>query len=309
MWARSLHICTFAGLVDKANRSLPGREKHSIQIFFTGADRDIHGLLAHSRPHLSFTDGEERRGLTALQQIGIPDDSRFICFCARDSAYLHDTSPVRDLRYHDYRDSNIENYIPAAEEMTHRGYVAMRMGAIVKKALTTTNPMVIDYANKYRSDFLDIFLSAKCYFFICDTNGLHAIPKVFRRPIAYVNIIPLEHAPTGSPDDLFIPKRLWQRGERRFLTFRQMLDATANMLPTSEYFKTLGIESVENTPDEITALTIEMDERLKGTWQTTEEDEELQRRFWELFRRRELSKIFLSRIGAVFLRQNQASLE
>lgn len=52
-----------------------------------------------------------------------------------------------------------------------------------------------------------------------------------------------------------------------------------------------------------------MDERLKGMWQTTEEDEELQRRFWSLFKPSELNRVFRSRIGAEFLRQNRELLD
>ena len=52
-----------------------------------------------------------------------------------------------------------------------------------------------------------------------------------------------------------------------------------------------------------------MDERLKGTWQTTEEDEELQQRFWSLFRKSELHGVIKARIGGDFLRQNKDLLE
>lgn len=59
----------------------------------------------------------------------------------------------------------------------------------------------------------------------------------------------------------------------------------------------------------LAALAMEMDERLKGTWQTTEDDEELQRRFWSLFKPSELNGIIVSRIGTKFLRQNQELLD
>ena len=52
-----------------------------------------------------------------------------------------------------------------------------------------------------------------------------------------------------------------------------------------------------------------MDERIKGTWQSTEEEEELQQRFWSLFKPSELNRVFLSRIGAEFLRQNRELLD
>lgn len=309
MWGRALHICRLAGPLDKANRSLPGSHIHTINLVVPGGDRDTHGLLANSKPHLSFTGEEERRGLAALRQLGVPDGARFICFCSRDPAYLKATTPEWDCRHLDYRDSNIHRYVPAEEEMARRGYYSLRMGAIVQEALSTTNPMIIDYATRYRSDFMDIFLNAKGYFAIYDTVGLNAIPKIFRRPVAYVNIVPLEHAPSWLPDDLFIPKLLRKRDEHRFLSFREMLDITAGRFPTSEDYEKLGIEVVENTPEEITDLAVEMDERLAGRWQTTGEDEDLQRRFWSLFKGSPLHGIVLSRIGARFLRRNARLLE
>ena len=71
----------------------------------------------------------------------------------------------------------------------------------------------------------------------------------------------------------------------------------------------VGIEVIENTPEEILAVAVEMDERLKGIWRTTEEDEELQRRFWSLSKPSELNRVFVARIGAEFLRQNRELLE
>jgi len=111
---------------------------------------------------------------------------------------------------------------------------------------------------------------------------------------------------------LIIPKKLWSREERRFLGF---FDRRVVNLYRSEQYEQLGIEPVENIPEEITALAVEMDERLQGTWQTTKEDEELQRRFWSQFRPSivlnpsERQGIIVSRIGAEFLRQNRELLD
>ena len=70
---------------------------------------------------------------------------------------------------------------------------------------------------------------------------------------------------------------------------------------TNKIFADLGLELLENTPEEIKAVTIEMDDRLNASWQTTEEDEELQQRFWALFGPDKLKSPDL-RIGADFLR-------
>jgi putative glycosyltransferase (TIGR04372 family) len=308
MWDRTLHVSYLACPLDSLNRLLPGGEKHVIPWPHHG-DRDTHGLLPGTRVHLCFTPEEERRGLASLRELGIPDGTPFVWFHARDSTYLTAAHPKPNWHYHDYRDANIDNYVPAAEELTRRGYFAVRIGNMVQEALTTTNPMVIDYATKSRTDFLDIFLGAKCRFAIGCPSGINGIPMVFRRPVAYANFVPLGYAPTWGPNDLFIPKKLWLREERRFLTFREILDSGIGWFWKSQQYEQLGIEVVENTPKEITALAVEMEERLMGTWQTTKEDDELQRNFWSLFKPSELHGTIVSRIGAEFLRQNRELLD
>jgi putative glycosyltransferase (TIGR04372 family) len=307
MWERTLLVSPWAKWPYSLASKLPAFSAHVVPIDSHG-DRDVLGLLARTPAHLSFTTEEEQFGQTALPELGLPEGANFICFFARDSAYLDFSFPNRRWDYHNYRDSSIHSYLPAAEELTRRGYFALRMGAIVKEALNTTNPMIVDYATKHRTDFLDIYLGAKCRFFVGDPNGYDSVPLLFRRPVVLVNFIPFEHLLSWDPNCVLIPKRLWLRKEHRFMTFREILDSGVGRIQQSQKYAELGIEIVDNTPEEITALAVEMDERLQGTWRTTEEDGELQRRFWSLFKTSELHGVFLSRVGAEFLRQNQELL-
>jgi putative glycosyltransferase (TIGR04372 family) len=183
------------------------------------------------------------------------------------------------------------------------------MGAVVKEALTTSNPKILDYATRGRTDFLDVYLSAKCAFFVSSGAGIDDVSRVFRRPLLFVNFVPLEYAHTWFPDGLFIPKKLWLTGESRFLRFREILESGIGRFLKSEEYERDGIEVIENTPEEILAAAVEMDERLKGTWETTEEDEELQRRFWSLFEGSELHGEIVSHIGAEYLREYRELLD
>lgn len=307
MWKRQLRISRFAYWPDWLNRKLPNSKKHIIP--YAGA-RDIDGLLEQTPIHLSFTPEQERLGQEQLRRIGIPKDAPFVCFHARDSAYLEQMYPNRDWSYHNHRDSSIQNYIPAVEELAGRGYKAIRMGAIVKEALATTNPDIIDYAtNGTRTDFMDIYLSAKCHFFLSSGTGIDQVPMIFRRPIAFVNFLSFEGLSSWGSNYLLIPKKLWLREERRFMRFREILESGVGRFTSDEPYEQFGIEVVENSPEEIRAVVIEMDERLKGTWQTTEEDEALQRRFWSLFKASKLHNVIRTRIGSEFLRQNRALLD
>ena len=313
MWARTIRVWQIARSADELNRRLPGGSAHVIPWPYHG-DRDIEGppgregLLPQSRIHLSFTGEEEQRGREEMRGLGMRDGSPFVCFHARDSAYLEAAFPGRDWRYHDHRDTDIRTYLPAAEELVRRGYQAVRMGAVVRDALAVERPGIIDYAAKGRSEFLDVFLSAKCEFFISDSSGVYAVAMIFRRPIIFVNFIPLDHTPMWAPHDLSIPKKLWLTSERRFLRFREIMQSPIGRMLQTEEYEQGGIEVIDNTPEEITAVTVEMHERLRGTWKTSGEDEELQERLRSLFRGSDLHGEPVSRMGTAFLRENRELL-
>jgi len=309
MWNRKLHVSSFdLSLFYRLNRWLPGGRVHAV--LMPHNDRDVYGLMAETAPHLSFTSAEEQRGKVELKTLGVQEGVPFVCFHARDSAYLKMIYPKFDASYHDYRASNINNYILAAEQLTKRGYYAIRMGSVVSETLDVINPKIIDYASQNsRSDFMDIYLGAKCSFFISSGTGIDAIPMIFRRLSAFVNIVPLEYGRFWQPGHLFIPKKHWLRNERRFMTFSEILNSGAGRFLFKKQYEQNSIDLIENTPEEIAALAIEMEERLKGVWQTSVEDEELQSLFWSHFKQSELNGVFRARIGAEFLRQNRNLLE
>lgn len=308
MWQRTVHVSRFARTAERVNRWLPGGWRNRIP--FDGEPSDTHGLFAMTTPHLSFIPEEQRQGTDALRRLSVPEGQPFICFHARDLAYYVEKSRRLDL----YLNSDIQTYRLAVEALAQRGYVLFRMGAVVQRPLVTHNPRIIDYASIARTDFLDIFLPAHCRFYLGDASGLHNVPLIFRRPIAIVNHSSLEYTVSWNPYDLFIPKKLWLRLERRLMTFREILGSGAGRFARDHQYAEMGLELINNTPEEIAALALEMDARLNGTWQPTAEDEELQRRFWEIFR--SCTRVYASapwrvhrRIGAEFLRQHQALLE
>jgi len=70
-----------------------------------------------------------------------------------------------------------------------------------------------------------------------------------------------------------------------------------------------GVELVHNTPDEISEVVQEMNQRLDGTWQTRDEDEELQQRFDNLYLPEHYGYGLPGRIGAQFLHKNKELLD
>ncbi len=270
-----------------------------------------------AKPLLSFTAAEESSGKGLLKRMNIDDGEWFVCFHVRDSAYVNSLLKRGDARYA-YRNSNVKNIFPALEYVTTAGGYALRMGAKVNEKLPfSNNPGIIDYSTQYRTELGDIYLPARCRFFIGTGSGVASIAEIFNVPEVRINFIPLNpfipgyklhHFPPGK-NDLFIPKKIWSKEKNRYLTFKEEMEFDKGFSFDAEDYEKAGLVPVENTPEEILAVTMEMNQRLEGTWKTTKEDEELQERFRALFRYNNQSYHFSASIGAKFLRENKDLLD
>ena len=314
MWDRTIRINRLARWPDWINRSIPGGKPHMVP---PGNTRDIYATLTDTQPHIQFTDEEHFLGQQGLSALGIEVDTPYIGFHSRDSAWLQQLAPDLDFSYHNHRDSDIATYIPAVTELANKGYYAIRMGSVVENKLNCSNPRIIDYAtNGFRTDFLDIYLGAHCKFFIGSAAGITELPKVFRKPILSVNQIPLEYTHSWSPNDIFIPKKLWLRSERRLLTFREILERGLGANLDGKIYEENGIDIIDNSAEEIIDAVLEMEAKIRGVWQPNSEDEELQLQFWSTFEDmpihfrggEPLHGVIASKIGAKFLRENQPLL-
>jgi len=311
MWNRVLHVGPrwLLAPVKMVNDLIPGGELHKINSN-TQVDVDVHNFMDRFPPHLGFLPKEEERGQIDLQALGIPEGSPFVCLSVRDSSYLNKSVPWKSWGYHNYRDCSIQNYILAAQKLAERGYYVVRMGAVVQEAINLEHPMIIDYAtNGMRSEFMDIYLAAKCSFSIVGNAGFEAVPYIFRKPIVYTDHVPLGMIRTDSERLISTTKKHWLRDENRFMTLREILQSDIGFSWHSSLYENMGIDLIESTPEEIAAACLEMDERVNGNWQGSKEDDELQRRFWEMFPKTEFHGEIRALIGTDFLRRHNAGLD
>lgn len=238
----------FVRICSVVNQLFDGWEAHNIDT--ANVDRDIHNLFEKYPPHLRFSEDEKRRGQAGLIKLGIPRSAKWVCLIARDAAYLP------HLAYHSYRDSDIDTYEQAALALAERGYYVLRMGAKVAKPMRVKHPRVIDYATHGRSDFMDAYLGAHCAFCLSNGCGFDAIPVIFRRPICYVNYAPIEYLPTFNPRSLAIWKHHEKDGKR--MTQAEVWASGAGQFMRADQFAEAGIALVDNTPQEIRDVAMEM---------------------------------------------------
>ena len=85
----------------------------------------------------------------------------------------------------------------------------------------------------------------------------------------------------------------------------EILKSGAGRFNFHEDYKKNGIELINNTPEEITEVVDEMEKRIIGTWEDSEEDNELQKRFWSHFKSSDYFGIVKGKIGRQFLKDNR----
>jgi len=308
MLERAMPIWPFAYWIDKVNRRIPGWERHAGTNESRAHNKDIEIKVGLN---LKFTSNELEFGQKELKKLGVPENCPYICFHAREASYLKTRNSEVDWDYHSYRNADISNYLPAVEQLVCKDYYAIRMGRHVENEFKTNNPRIIDYAASGRTDFLDMYLSAHCHFFIAGSDGLADVPRVFKRPVIWIDfipfsVVPITEAQAGLMKHLFIPKKHWLIKEKRLLTFDELLNTEVAHYTRTEHFQKAGIEVINNTAEEIMDVSIEMEERLNKTWQEIEEDKELQRKFQEIISGG--SKYRFGTIGTKFLREHKELL-
>ncbi len=309
MWRRILLIWPRGILLQvlRVNRLIPGGYEHEVGNN-TQHDRDVYNLFDRFPSHLQFTLEEESLGNTGLRSLGVPEGVPFVCLNVRDSAYFG-----FDLGYHSYRDSDIQNYILVAEGLANRGYYVIRMGAKVQEAMKSNHPWVIDYAaNGKRSDFMDIYLGAKCHFAISTGTGWDAVPTIFHRPVCYVNFAPIGYIPTWHNQLLSICKHHFSSSKGREMSLSEIFTEGVGFCLQTSTYESKGVQLIDNTPEEIRDVAFEMADRLSCSWQSDEDDDMHQQRFWEVFpidavgtNGNPLHGAVRARFGSSFLRNNQ----
>ncbi len=315
MWKRKLLILPIVVIapVMKALGWLPTGHQH----FWNGSvngDRDIHGLLATSEPHLAFTAAELAEGERLLAEFGVKPTDTVVCLNARDSTYLASAFPGRDWNYHNYRDSKIDTYRLAAEELADRGCFVFRMGQVVAEPLVSSNPRVIDYANDdRRSAFLDIYLGWRCLFAVTTSNGWDAIPLIFRRPIALVNYVPIGYAATWSEHSVHLFKGHKSLEDGHLMSLNEIFESDVAYAVETKTFTAAGVELVPNSAAEIRDIALEMWERIHDSWVEDPQDCDLQERFWHDYRTDGINDddvplhgVTRMRYGAQFLRDHRS---
>jgi putative glycosyltransferase (TIGR04372 family) len=167
--------------------------------------------------------------------------------------------------------------VEAAETLGDMGYTVFRMGANVAEPLVSSHPRLIDYAtNGMRTEFLDVFLGANCFFCISTGSGWDNIPTIFRRPVMYVNYLPIfGQAALALPITIY-PKLLVDPISHNTLSFEEQRARNISSSYKSAAFADAGVQIRDLSSEELVEAVTEMAQRVEGTFVETPEQKEMQ---------------------------------
>lgn len=282
--------------------------KKNIVVLNPITNRDINNIMEKTQINLKLLDCEKKEGNFFLNKIGVKNQRKYICLICRDEVYknLYLKHLKQDWSYHDYRNSDIKTYQKAVEYLINEGYFVIRMGKGSKDKLNINDKNYYDYSNSvYRSDFLDIFLFANCYFCLGSEAGIINTTFTYRRPLCFVNQATIGDFYSWSRNNIHIFKKYYSTQKKRYLSFKEIFNKKLDRLLRSEFYLDNKIELINNSQDEIFEATKEMNERLLKKWIIRKDEIYIQNKFKKIFPvKNGLHNKILAKVSYFYLKHN-----
>lgn len=253
----------------------------------TSMDRDVHNLFDKHSINISFNFEEKNNGMEFLKKIGVKENEKFVCVAVRDGQYnknfYQDSYDYLKLNRHDYRNWNIQNFIPAIEYLLEKGYFVIRVGKSSKEKLNIQNKKFFDYTfSNLKNDLIDIFLGANCHFCISTGFGYDMVPHVFRRPVVFLSV-PIGLLNTYSSKYLLLTKHHINKKTQKKLTLSEIFKKNLAFAQDIDEFENKDIKLMDCSPEEIKSATIEMIELIKNNFEQDDKNFKKIKKFWSLY--------------------------
>ena len=307
MVERNLPVLNLFKYVEYWNRKMPGGKSHILEptsayapesmipesmMFSFSNQRDVTGVFEKKKSNFSFLEKEHEIALSWLKSFGWKEKEPFVCLLVRDEGYLQSseilspddmdvTTNKKGWGYHNYRNSDISEYELSIQWLIERGVRVIRMGKNMIKPLSINHELVIDYPFlKETNDLLDIWLFAHCNLCVSTGTGIDYVSDVFRKPILFINFLPLIDFISWS-NAMHVPKKLLWADSGKELSLRENIN---NSWGRNDHYSNHNIKIQNLNKDEILVSIKECWEDLENGLNYTKRDLALQRKYWKILK-------------------------
>ena len=249
-------------------------------------DHDIYNYLDKRKNIIKFNREEKKKGNDFLKKINLYK-KKYVCLTIRDEKYVEKNwKNKKTMDYHKHRNMEIDDFIPMCKYLNQQGFFVVRMGSDVKKKMSYSNPKFIDYSvSDIKSDFLDIYILANCYFNVSSVMGLDAIPFIFRKPILYLSSIPIGHFSTSSKRFLNVTLNHYDKLKKKNLSTTDIFKKGCGFLYSKKEFENRKIKLVSYKKNEIKLYTVEMLKFVKSNFVYSKNQLILNNYYWDNYKK------------------------
>ncbi len=260
--------------------------------------RDTEDIFYRTKPQLNFTKEEIVNGKNFLKSIGLKENQKFVCVLNRDPFYkknfVGQYSKGINWDVHNFRNSDIDTYIPAIEFLLKKNYFVLRVGKGVSKKLKIDHKNFLDYSSSnLRNDFLDIFLMSNSYFNLVSESGLLTVSLLYNVPICFVNMGVIKGTQVWHEKQIAIYKKIWSNEKKNYLSLKEIKflsdinnhkDKKIQSYNSINFWENDERYSIhDNTPQEILDVTIEAEDIISNNAWKTRNKSKLEIDFWRNF--------------------------
>jgi putative glycosyltransferase (TIGR04372 family) len=242
----------------------------------------------------------EARGRAVLEELGMPRDAWFVTLHVREGTWKGRPG-IQGIR-----NAAVSTYLPAISEITSRGGWVVRIGDPSMTRLPTL-ANVIDYCHcAMRADWMDVFLLARCRFFVGTNSGPTFVATLYGTPVVLTNWWPAAERPWHS-SDIFVPKMLRRVSNGCYLSLGETLREPYCWCYSRWYLANrTGATVKDNDPQIIRDAVNEMLQRLDGDLAADDRVAELRARADRIYKSHGIAG--QAQLAGEFLRRNEAFL-
>ena len=204
--------------------------------------------ITRMTPIIHFDDQIRIDSLNILKRYNFSSSDWFVCLHIRNS---HDAN--------DRRNQELDDYLPAVNEIIRRGGFVIRIGNKSMDALPS-NPKIIDLLDdNLDQKLLHAFALANAKFMLGTTSGPALIPSLYGIPTLVTNLTSIaRNSLSSSAGSFYLPKKV-KIISGNYLSLAEILTRPESYSEaTISELKKAGLELVNNSAEEILEATIEM---------------------------------------------------
>lgn len=207
-------------------------------------------LLNDTAAKIQLPESDLEVAKTFLCRSGWIEERKIVVFCIRDNLYQLTRDPQSKVQ--NYRNSELEDFLPAVEYLCEENFFVIRMGRVAKDRFPFVHPNFLDYSfEKYKSDFLDIAIFALADFVISTGTGLDQVGEMFRKPVLRVNYLPIGDVMTRSRNQRVLPKLFEDNVTNKRLDLDEIVQRELFLANSDDQYAKANVKIISNPASSI----------------------------------------------------------